>query len=181
MKKGTIQRGLFLILPILVLPMLVCGCYLMFPSPIPRAYFDFTRTSPFQIPTIAAKISPEPRFGNEIVSLDVWPLAGLGIGLIGSRAYVFPFCAGLGVFGFPPVSQAVTTVPASPAQPAPENMENEQNDNAKSKKANTKKSGKASNKKTGKANYKKASKGSNKKTSKNANQSGNEQPASQDN
>ena len=39
---------------------------------------------------------------GEIVSADIWPLAGVGLGLVGCRARLMPFEAGVGVLGYCP-------------------------------------------------------------------------------
>ena len=40
---------------------------------------------------------------GEIVSLDVWPLVGFGVGLVGVRAHVPPFNTGVGEIWYQPV------------------------------------------------------------------------------
>jgi hypothetical protein len=40
---------------------------------------------------------------GEIFSLDIWPLVGFGVGLVGVRAHVLPVDAGVGVIWYQPV------------------------------------------------------------------------------
>jgi len=43
---------------------------------------------------------------GEILSLDVWPLAGVGVGVVGARVRVLPMEAGLGVLWYNPKPEA---------------------------------------------------------------------------
>jgi hypothetical protein len=45
---------------------------------------------------------------GEILSLDVWPLAGVGVGVVGARVRVLPLEAGLGVLWYNPKPQAAS-------------------------------------------------------------------------
>lgn len=49
---------------------------------------------------------------GEILSLDVWPLAGIGVGVVGARVRVLPLEAGLGVLWYDPKPE-----PACPVKP----------------------------------------------------------------
>ena len=59
------------------------------------------------------------RWGN-IISLDVWPLAGVGIGWLGVSAHILPVEAGVGVFGYNPQKEVPAPAPAKkPEAPVP--------------------------------------------------------------
>ena len=49
----------------------------------------------------AGILSTRDRWGN-IVSLEVWPIAGLGVSFIGLKAQLLPLQAGVGFFGYDP-------------------------------------------------------------------------------
>ncbi len=66
-----------------------------------------------------------PGYGatGELASIDVWPVAGIGFGLLGIRAHLFPLEAGLGVLFYHPQPWGPPLVtpppPAPPAAPPP--------------------------------------------------------------
>jgi hypothetical protein len=43
--------------------------------------------------------------GGEVLNLDVWPIAGIGIGLLGVRAHIGPLGAGIGTLFHDPKPQ----------------------------------------------------------------------------
>jgi len=67
-----------------------------------NAYFACNGIRPFDRRIIEAGVfSDSDRWGN-VASLDVWPIAGIGISLIGARVKLLPFELGLGILGYDP-------------------------------------------------------------------------------
>ncbi|MBN1518415.1 hypothetical protein JXA32_17770 [Candidatus Sumerlaeota bacterium] len=77
----------------------------------------------------AGVISDDDRWGD-IVSLDIWPIGGVGVSFIGAKVKLLPFEIGFGVLGYDPepetyskketpsdTDESVNTVePAKPAK-----------------------------------------------------------------
>ena len=49
---------------------------------------------------------------GEIVSLDIWPLAGIGLGIVGARVRVLPIEIGAGALFYKPEAEAAEPCPA---------------------------------------------------------------------
>ena len=64
-----------------------------------------------------------PGYGatGELASIDVWPLVGVGIGILGVRAHVLPLEAGVGVLFYHPRPWSPPPPQPPPPPPPPAN------------------------------------------------------------
>ena len=59
----------------------------------------------------AGCLSFNDRWGD-VVSLDIWPIGGVGVGLIGAQVKLLPFEAGIGLLGYDPQPEVYTHQPS---------------------------------------------------------------------
>ncbi len=59
-----------------------------------------------------------PRKG-ELVGLDIWPLAGVGIGFVGARVQLLPIQVGVGALCYEPEAALNKPSPCEPEEPPP--------------------------------------------------------------
>ena len=89
-----------------------------------NAHFTATGFEPYGGHVLKAGLFGDSNRAGEIVSLDVWPIAGVGVGLVGARVRLLPLEMGVGVLGYDPkpvvkvVDEQKKEATAEPQEPA---------------------------------------------------------------
>ena len=78
----------------------LAGCETPFHNP--GGYLRIQTVKPMNSHIVSTWASTGKNKKSEYLSVDVWPLAGVGVGLIGARANVFPLQVGVGGWSYPP-------------------------------------------------------------------------------
>lgn len=77
----------------------------------------------------AGCLSSNDRWGD-VVSLDIWPIGGVGVGLIGAQVKILPFEAGIGLLGYDPQPEKICSAPEDACETAEEVIADEEDVNA---------------------------------------------------
>ena len=65
-------------------------------------YASYSGIRPWNGTLVDLGLLRNTRQDNELVSVEIWPLLDVGVGLVGMRAKVLPFEAGLGTLAYQP-------------------------------------------------------------------------------
>ena len=91
---------------------LLAGCAT--PTRNPGAYVRFIHPDLLTPPSIEARVALERDGAGEVANVDLHPVLGVGLGLVGVRLTVFPFEGAVGAVDFPFRNEPREEGPAPP-------------------------------------------------------------------
>lgn len=72
-------------------------------STLASAYVGLSGIRPYDGKIVSIGLADMGTRPGEILSFDVWPLFGFGVGIVGARAHVLPVDVGVGALWYQPV------------------------------------------------------------------------------
>lgn len=84
-----------------------------------NGYVSANAIRPYDGDILTLGILPGYGATGELASIDVWPLAGVGIGFLGARAHVLMLEASLGILFYHPRPWGPPAPPPPPPPPSP--------------------------------------------------------------